>query len=46
MGGQFSVWEDKFDEEEQSGRPSTSRTDDHHAEVDALIKENRQIILK
>jgi len=31
----------RLDSEERSGRDSTSRTDDHRAKMDALIKENR-----
>jgi len=30
----------RLDSEQRSGRHSTSRTDDHRAKVDALIKEN------
>jgi hypothetical protein len=29
-------------DEKRSGCPSKSRTDDHHVEVEALIKENKQ----
>jgi hypothetical protein len=43
-------WVDRFksgraslDNEERTGCPSTSGTDDHRAEMDALIKENRRI---
>jgi hypothetical protein len=32
-----------LNDDERLGWPSTSQTDDHHAEVDTLIQENRQI---
>jgi len=32
----------RLDNEERSGRPSPSRTGDHSAEADVLIKENRR----
>jgi transposase len=31
-----------LNDEKRSGWPSKSRTDDHHFEVEALIKENKQ----
>ena len=43
--GRFKCGRTTLDDEEQSGWPLTSWPDDHHAEVDALIKENRWIMV-
>jgi hypothetical protein len=36
----LNLWRTTLDDEERSSQPSTSQSDDHCAEVDALIQEN------
>jgi hypothetical protein len=43
--GRFKHGRTSLDIEDRSGRPSASETDDHRADVNALIKDDRWITI-